>query len=326
MKSVEKSAKTQEEAIQAALDELNVSITDVDIKVLDEGSKGLFGLFGSKPARVLVTLKSSEIEDELDSLLQSAPKKAPAQSVPSPAPERKVESPAERPVQAAAPSAPAEEPQPEAKPAARKPEPVRRTRPQPKKEKPAASKPAAEVAPAESKQPVQRPAVLLEKPEVTMLAPDAVDPESAAGKALSFLEELTRLMGVSVTVSVGTDAEGNVYGRMEGDTLGVLIGRRGETLDALQYLTSLKVNRGQETYIRVTLDTEDYRSRREETLIRLANRMANRAVRTNRRVSLEPMNPYERRIIHSALQGNEAVDTHSEGDEPNRHVVITIKK
>ena len=122
------------------------------------------------------------------------------------------------------------------------------------------------------------------------------------------------------------DAEGNVYGRMEGDTLGVLIGRRGETLDALQYLTSLKVNRGQETYIRVTLDTEDYRSRREETLIRLANRMANRAVRTNRRVSLEPMNPYERRIIHSALQGNEAVDTHSEGDEPNRHVVITIKK
>ena len=191
MKSVEKSAKTQEEAIQAALDELNVSITDVDIKVLDEGSKGLFGLFGSKPARVLVTLKSSEIEDELDSLLQSAPKKAPAQSVPSPAPERKVESPAERPVQAAAPSAPAEEPQPEAKPAARKPEPVRRTRPQPKKEKTAASKPAAEAAPAESKQPVQRPAVLLEKPEVTMLAPDAVDPESAAGKALSFLEART---------------------------------------------------------------------------------------------------------------------------------------
>ena len=159
-----------------------------------------------------------------------------------------------------------------------------------------------------------------------MIPHDEVDPESPAGKTLAFLEELTQLMGVSVTVSVGTDAEGNVYGRMEGDTLGILIGRRGETLDALQYLTSLKINRGQETYTRVTLDTEDYRSRREETLIRLANRMANRAVRTNRRVSLEPMNPYERRIIHSALQGNEAVDTHSEGDEPNRHVVITIKK
>ena len=113
---------------------------------------------------------------------------------------------------------------------------------------------------------------------------------------------------------------------MNGDTLGILIGRRGETLDALQYLTSLRVNRGREEYTRVTLDTENYRARREDTLIRLANRMANRAVRTGRRVSLEPMNPYERRVIHFALQKNEMVDTHSEGDDPNRHVVITLKK
>ena len=319
MKSVEKSAKTQEEAIQSALEELNASITDVDVKILDEGSKGLFGLFGSKPARVLVTLKSSTMEDELDSLLQETPKKAP-----QPAPVEK------KPVQIDEPEKPAEEVsvpvEPahiEAKPAARKPEPVRRTRQQTKKEKPAASEALEkQEKPAPEKAPVQ----LLERPEVTMLDPDAIDPESAPGKALAFLEELTRLMGVEVNISVGTDAEGNVYGRMEGDTLGVLIGRRGETLDALQYLTSLKVNRGQETYTRVTLDTEDYRARREETLIRLANRMANRAVRTNRRVSLEPMNPYERRIIHSALQGNDRVDTHSEGDEPNRHVVITVKK
>ena len=323
MKSVEKSAKTQEEAIQAALEELNASITDVDVKILDEGSKGLFGLFGSKPARVLVTLKSSTMEDELDSLLQETPKKAP-QKAPQPAPVEK------KPVQIEEPEKPAEEvsaaaepAQTEARPAARKPEPVRRTRQQTKKEKPAASEALEkQEKPAPEKAPVQ----LLERPEVTMLDPDAIDPESAPGKALAFLEELTRLMGVEVNISVGTDAEGNVYGRMEGDTLGVLIGRRGETLDALQYLTSLKVNRGQETYTRVTLDTEDYRARREETLIRLANRMANRAVRTNRRVSLEPMNPYERRIIHSALQGNDRVDTHSEGDEPNRHVVITVKK
>ena len=124
----------------------------------------------------------------------------------------------------------------------------------------------------------------------------------------------------------GTDAEGNVYGFMQGDTLGILIGRRGETLDALQYLTSLKVNRGRDSYTRVTLDTENYRAKREDTLIRLANRMANRALRTGRKVSLEPMNPYERRIIHFALQQNEGVTTHSEGDEPNRHVVITHKK
>ena len=142
----------------------------------------------------------------------------------------------------------------------------------------------------------------------------------------AFLGELTKLMGVDVTIDMGTDAEGNVYGFINGDTLGILIGRRGETLDALQYLTSLKVNRGRDSYTRVTLDTENYRAKREDTLIRLANRMANRALRTGRKVSLEPMNPYERRIIHFALQQNEGVTTHSEGDEPNRHVVITHKK
>ena len=159
-----------------------------------------------------------------------------------------------------------------------------------------------------------------------MIPPDALDPESPAGIAKEFLAELTKLMGVDVAIDMGTDAEGNVYGYMQGDTLGILIGRRGETLDALQYLTSLKVNRGQDSYIRVTLDTENYRAKREDTLIRLANRMANRALRTGRKVSLEPMNPYERRIIHYALQQNDGVDTHSEGEEPNRHVVITTHK
>ena len=112
--------------------------------------------------------------------------------------------------------------------------------------------------------------------------------------------------------------------KMAGENMSMLIGRRGETLDALQYLTSLYVNRGQEGYTRVTLDTENYRAKREEALTRLANRMANRAVKTGRKVVLEPMNPYERRILHSALQKNENVSTHSEGEEPNRHVVITL--
>ena len=133
-------------------------------------------------------------------------------------------------------------------------------------------------------------------------------------------------MGVEVSVAVDTDEEGNVKVNMEGDTLGILIGRRGETLDALQYLTSLQVNKGQNEYTRVTLDTEGYRAKREEALIRLANRMANRAVKTGRRVAMEPMNPYERRILHSALQNHPSVTTHSEGDEPKRHVVITLKK
>ena len=107
--------------------------------------------------------------------------------------------------------------------------------------------------------------------------------------------------------------------------MGILIGRRGETLDALQYLTSLRVNRGQSNYTRVTLDTEGYRAKREEALVRLANRMANRAQKTGRKVSLEPINPYERRILHSALQDHPTVTTQSEGEEPNRHVVISLK-
>ena len=149
--------------------------------------------------------------------------------------------------------------------------------------------------------------------------------DAPEGKAQQFLMKMSELMGVSVSVSVRRDEEGNVRADMQGDTLGILIGRRGETLDALQYLTSLHVNRGREEYVRVTLDNENYRAKREEALTRLANRMASRAVKTGRKVVMEPMNPYERRILHSALQQNGAVATHSEGDEPNRHVVITLK-
>ena len=211
----------------------------------------------------------------------------------------------------------------EKKPAAPKTEkkatPKTEKKPAPKAEKPEVK---AEKKPLPPKEPVKP----LEKPVVTMIPAEEIVADSAAGKAHAFLKELTHLMGVEVEIAVGNDAEGNVYVSMTGDTLGILIGRRGETLDALQYLTSLKVNRGQEGYTRVTLDTENYRAKREDTLMRLANRMANRAVKTGRKVSLEPMNPYERRIIHSALQANEAVDTHSEGDEPNRHVVITLRK
>ena len=213
---------------------------------------------------------------------------------------------------AAAPVEPAPAPVEEAKPV--------------EEEKPAEAPevPAAEEEEAGTQEPEEIRS--LEKPEITVIPEDQLDPESAAGVAKAFLQEITRLMGVEVGIEMGTDAEGNVYASMTGDTLGILIGRRGETLDALQYLTSLKVNRGREGYTRVTLDTENYRARREDTLIRLANRMANRATRTGRRVSLEPMNPYERRVIHFALQANEGVNTHSEGDEPNRHVVITVKK
>ena len=339
MTSVEKSAKTKEEAIEAALAELNASISDVTITVLDEGSKGLFGLFGAKQARVRVTLKVEEEDDDLLSLLADKPKPAPKpvqRTAPekkpeAPKPEKKPEAPkAEKKPEAPKPEKKAEEavqaddvksaePKSARQPRQRKPQEPKEAR---KPREPKEPKPQSEKKPLPPKPPVKP----LEKPVVTMIPDDQVAADSAAGKAQAFLKELTHLMGVEVTVAVGNDEEGNVFVQMSGDTLGILIGRRGETLDALQYLTSLRINRGQEDYTRVTLDTENYRAKREDTLVRLANRMANRAVKTGRKVSLEPMNPYERRIIHSALQANEAVDTHSEGDEPNRHVVITLRK
>lgn len=195
-----------------------------------------------------------------------------------------------------------------------------------KSARPAAAKPAK--APA-AKQSAEKPAPKAEKPvekpaeKKAPVAPaDGVAPEA---KAEEFLRNVTRLMGVDVTIDSKRDDEGNVRVDMHGDTLGILIGRRGETLDALQYLTSLYVNRGQEGYTRVTLDTENYRAKREEALTRLAQRMAARARKTGRKVTLEPMNPYERRVLHSALQNNPYVTTHSEGEEPYRRVVITLK-
>ena len=315
MRQYEASAKTKEEAIELGLQELGVSIGDVDVLVVEEGSKGLFGVFGSRPVKVRLTVKDSE-EDPLGDLLEEKPARKAEKKA-----ERK---PEKKPEEKKAESKPAEKKQEERKPAEKAEE---KKAPEKKQEKKAEKKPSGKKEEGEAPVPAEKEEVrTLEKPEVTMIPAEALDAESPAGVAKAFLGELTRLMGVDVTIDMGTDPEGNVYGFIQGDTLGILIGRRGETLDALQYLTSLKVNRGRETYTRVTLDTENYRAKREDTLIRLANRMANRALRTGRKVSLEPMNPYERRIIHFALQQNEGVTTHSEGDEPNRHVVITQKK
>ena len=325
MKTYESSAKTIEEAISAGLEKLGVSISDVTIDVLEEGSKGLFGLFGSRQAKVRLTLKETEA-DPLEALTAAKPARSavPAKPAAPKAPE------APKPVKPAAPKTEAPKAAP-VKPTAPKAEAPKaeasKAKPAPRKEAPKPAKADAPKAEAPKAKPAPKaPVQPIEKPVVTMIPADQVVEDSAPGRALAFLRELTHLMGVEVSIEVGTDAEGNVFANMTGDTLGILIGRRGETLDALQYLTSLKVNRGQEGYTRVTLDTENYRAKREEALTRLANRMANRAIKTGRKVSLEPMNPYERRILHSALQANDQVDTHSEGEEPNRHVVITLRK
>lgn len=146
-------------------------------------------------------------------------------------------------------------------------------------------------------------------------------------KAKNFLNEVFNAMKLTVAVDIKyDDIDNNLDIDLSGDEMGVLIGKRGQTLDSLQYLTSLVVNKDTEDYIRVKVDTENYRKRRRETLENLAKNIAFKVKRTKRAVSLEPMNPYERRIIHSALQNDRFVTTHSEGEEPFRRVVVTLKR
>ena len=150
---------------------------------------------------------------------------------------------------------------------------------------------------------------------------------SVADKAKEFLKEVFDAMNIVVVIDVKYDEENrNIDIELSGDEMGVLIGKRGQTLDSLQYLVSLVVNKDEDEYIRVKVDTEDYRKRRKETLENLAKNVAYKVKRTKHPVSLEAMNPYERRIIHSALQNDKYVTTHSEGEEPFRRVVVTLKK
>ena len=145
-------------------------------------------------------------------------------------------------------------------------------------------------------------------------------------EAEKFLTGVFKAMELPVEMKIQyKEPEGNLDIEFVGQDMGILIGKRGQTLDSLQYLTSLVVNKGRQGYIRVKLDTEDYRNRRKETLENLARSIAYKVRKTRKTVSLEPMNPYERRIIHSALQGNRYVETYSEGNEPYRHVVVKLK-
>lgn len=205
MKSIEIAAKTVESAVETALKELQVLKENVEVEVLEEPSKGLFGLIGSRMAKVRVTVK-----------------------------------------------------------------------------------------------------------------------KTAEDLAVEFLANVFRNMGLSVNMNTKTD-NGHINISIKGPRLGILIGRRGETLDALQYLTNLVVNRKIEKRMNIILDVEGYRKRREETLSRLARRLAEKVRRTGNKVMLEPMNPHERRIIHTALQNNMDVTTYSEGEEPYRKVIIALK-
>ena len=148
-----------------------------------------------------------------------------------------------------------------------------------------------------------------------------------SGAARAFLEDVFHAMNLEVSIEIAYDeAQRNMDIELSGDEMGLLIGKRGATLDSLQYLISLVVNKGTEEYIRVKVDTENYRERRKETLENLAKNVAHKVRNTGKPYELEPMNPYERRIIHSALQDNRYVETSSDGEEPNRHVVVKLKE
>ena len=336
MKSIESSGKTVEDAVRAGLQQLGCDAADVTIDVLEAGRPGLFGMFG-KLAKVRLTLKENDLDFEMPSLSldsqktrapkpekKAEPKKAEKTEAPAAAP-RKAEK-AEAPAAAKAEEAPAAEAHAAEAPAAEAPA----------AEEPAAEEPAAEAPVAEApRAPRRSRSNRAEKAERAESRPEKKndepfvpsDPEtlSEAGRiAYDFLKNVTEKMGVQVAIRVTEEAD-HLSVAMMGDTLGILIGRRGDTLDALQYLVSLQVNKNREGYMRVSLDTENYRAKREEALTRLAQRMAARARKTGRKVTLEPMNPYERRVLHSALQNNPYVTTHSEGEEPYRRVVITLK-
>ena len=144
---------------------------------------------------------------------------------------------------------------------------------------------------------------------------------------VEFLSSIFDAMKMEVEILVAVNEEEHIIEvELKGDDMGILIGKRGQTLDSLQYLTNHAINKHSDEYYKVKIDTEDYRKRRKETLENLAKNIAYKVKRTKRPVSLEPMNPFERRIIHSALQNDRYVTTHSEGDEPYRHVVVTLKK
>ena len=330
------SAKNKNEAITKACIELGTTSDELDIMVISEGTTGFFG-FGAKPAVIKARRKAESAEEQeikdiignvsLDAI-KTPDKKEPQKNkpqknnnekkqTPKPAKENK---PKEKPVK--------EKVQEEA-PEAEKPEE------KPAKEKVQKDKPKQEKAP---KEPRQKEQEKQEKPEpeekpvhqskpIEIITDEAVIKE-VEQKAADFLKDVFASMdlGEVEIKSAYNREDGSLEVDFEGEDMGVLIGKRGQTLDSLQYLTSLVVNKGQENYIRVKLDTEDYRRRRKDTLENLAKGIAYKVKKSRRPVVLEPMNPYERRIIHSALQGNKYVETISEGEEPYRHIVVKLKK
>ncbi len=316
---VQFSAKTKSEAITKACIELGTSSDQLDIQVVSEGSSGFFGI-GSKPAIIKVRkIETVSDEEEIKEIVDTVKVEAIKED------ENRKKAP--KPVKKQAPRQ-EEKKEPKKADLAKEPKekPVK-----PAKEKTYKERPVKERQPKETegtvkeRQPKERP-VKPSKPVEVITDPQEI--KEIEERAIVFLKDVFASMDlgeVEITSKYNT-TDGCLEVDFEGEDMGILIGKRGQTLDSLQYLTSLVVNKGKSNYIRVKLDTEDYRRRRKETLENLARGIAYKVKKTRKPVVLEPMNPYERRIIHSSLQGNKYVETISEGEEPYRHVVVRLKR
>ena len=281
MDAIEKWGVSVEEAVDLALKEMKLSKEDVTVTVLEEPSRGFFGI-GSKLAKVRVERKAPVVEDK-----QIEKKEAPVKKA-GPIGKEEV-----RPDELVTP------------------------------------KDRQDRKPRERKERDKKKRNKKEKKQSVNIALDGMDKESLQiteeHEALTFLKEVTEKMGLKLDFVCRT-GENLVYSEMSGDDSRTVIGKRGQTLDAIQYLTSLVVNKDNKAYIKVVIDAENYRAKRQRTLEQLADRLAGKVVKTGKHVRLEPMNPYERKVIHATLQSHPDVITRSEGEEPYRRVIIELKK
>ena len=298
-------AKTVKDAILEASLKLETFRDNIEYEVIEEGSTGFLG-FGSKKAVIKARKKvavedilKEEVKEEKPARKEKKEFKKEKKEFKENKKEFKREKKERKEVQ-------------QEKKAEEKPAPVPE---EVKEEVPVAAEPAAEA--------VEETVEVRKERKVAELTPE--EKEEVKEKAVKFMKDV--FASIEMEVEVNASFEDEVLNvEMSGEDMGVLIGKRGQTLDSLQYLTSLVVNKGKSGYVRVKVDTENYRSRRKETLENLAKNIAYKVKRTRRPVFLEPMNPYERRIIHSALQNDPYVTTHSEGEEPYRKVVVTLKR
>lgn len=351
MSKITVSAKTYDEAITKALIELQTTSDHLRVKVIEEGSNGLFGLIGAKKWTIEASVKSEEEEALEEARKVEAEKKAALEAAKKAETEKAAleaakKAEAEKAALEAAKKAEAEK---AALEAAKKAEAEKAALEAAKKEEASVSKAdeeeisekedngkhrrrqrngrkeggrGFEASRTEVRE--ERSARRHEEAGREVFTEEA---EEIKGKAVDFLTEVFHAMNEEISIDTDFNYQDNELSvLMSGDNMGVLIGKRGQTLDSLQYLVSLVVNKHRDVYIRVKLDTENYRERREQKLRSLARTIAHKVKRSRKPVSLEPMNPYERRVIHSALQRDPYVTTYSEGEEPYRHIVVVLKR